>query len=115
MWSFFPAPAAPAAIVSRGVCGRGREHSFGQVTRMVRDHGTIPRIGREGRLGGLPFLPAVIYLAAMSPSFRCAAANDNWPTASSRGGWLAVWWPVLAVLVLPPLVVTIGVVIAIML
>ncbi len=45
--------------------------------------------------------------------FRLTAANDNSPTAAGRG-WLAFWWPVLAVLVLPPLITTIGVVIATM-
>jgi hypothetical protein len=45
--------------------------------------------------------------------FRRAAANDNRPTASGRG-WLTFLWPVLAVLVLPPLITTIGFVIALM-
>ena len=50
-----------------------------------------------------------------SLSFHRTVANDNCPTASGRVGWLAVWWPVLAVWVLPPLITTIGVVMAIML
>jgi hypothetical protein len=67
------------------------------------------------RPSGLPFLPSLAYVGAMSSlSFRRTAANDNWPTGS-RPHWLAVLWPVLAVWVLPPLVMTIGVVIAIML
>jgi hypothetical protein len=72
-------------------------------------------LNREVR-GDSRFLPSLTYLPAMSPlglGLHRTAANDNWPTASGPG-WLAVWWPVLAVLMLPPLITAIGVVIAIM-